>query len=123
MTVRIGINGFGRIGRNYLRSVLARAGRDSTEAEVVAVNDIAPTATLAHLLEYDSTYGRLGRTITHDAESITIDGPRIAVTAEPDLAALTWGEHGVRYPAMAPASRLVPCLRTLRGPLRSVPTG
>jgi glyceraldehyde 3-phosphate dehydrogenase len=95
MTVRIGINGFGRIGRNYLRSVLARAGQDSTEVEVVAVNDIAPTATLAHLLEYDSTYGRLGRTITHDAESITVDGHHIAITAESDPAALAWGEHGV----------------------------
>jgi glyceraldehyde 3-phosphate dehydrogenase len=60
MTVRVGINGFGRIGRNYLRAVLERT--DSAAVEVVAVNDIAPTATLAHLLEYDSTYGRLGRT-------------------------------------------------------------
>jgi glyceraldehyde 3-phosphate dehydrogenase len=96
MTVRVGINGFGRIGRNYLRSVLARDdGWDSTEVEVVAVNDIAPTATLAHLLEYDSTYGRLNRAITHDAESITVDDHRIAVTAERDPAALAWGELGV----------------------------
>jgi glyceraldehyde 3-phosphate dehydrogenase len=96
MTVRVGINGFGRIGRNYLRSVLARDdGWDSTEIEVVAVNDIAPTATLAHLLEYDSTYGRLSRAISHDAESITVDGHRIAVTAERDPAALAWGELGV----------------------------
>ena len=96
MTVRVGINGFGRIGRNYLRSVLARDdGWDSTEIEVVAINDIAPTATLAHLLEYDSTYGRLGRAISHDAESITVDGHRIAVTAERDPAALAWGELGV----------------------------
>jgi glyceraldehyde 3-phosphate dehydrogenase len=96
MTVRVGINGFGRIGRNYLRSVLARNdGWDSTEVEVVAVNDIAPTATLAHLLEYDSTYGRLERVIGHDAGSITIDGHRIAVTAERDPAALAWGELGV----------------------------
>ena len=96
MTVRVGINGFGRIGRNYLRSVLARDdGWDSTEIEVVAINDIAPTATLAHLLEYDSTYGRLSRVISHDAESITVDGHRIAVTAERDPAALAWGELGV----------------------------
>jgi glyceraldehyde 3-phosphate dehydrogenase len=114
MTVRVGINGFGRIGRNYLRSVLARDGRDSTEVEVVAINDIAPTATLAHLLEYDSTYGRLGRVISHDAESITVGGTppgfaggtptqaegsgaghRIVVTAERDPAALAWGELGV----------------------------
>jgi len=93
MTVRVGINGFGRIGRNYLRAVLERT--DSAAVEVVAVNDIAPTATLAHLLEYDSTYGRLGRTITHDTESITVGGHRIAVTAERDPGALAWGEHGV----------------------------
>ncbi|MEV6103488.1 type I glyceraldehyde-3-phosphate dehydrogenase [Streptomyces sp. NPDC051940] len=95
MTVRIGINGFGRIGRNYLRSVLDRTGQDTTAVEVVAVNDIAPVATLAHLLEYDSTYGRLQRTVTHDADSLTVDGHRIAVTAERDPAALPWAEHDV----------------------------
>ncbi|MZE78917.1 type I glyceraldehyde-3-phosphate dehydrogenase [Streptomyces xinghaiensis] len=94
MTVRVGINGFGRIGRNYLRSALGRTD-DTTPVEVVAVNDIAPTATLAHLLEYDSTYGRLGRTVSHDAGSITVDGHRIAVTAERDPAELAWAEHGV----------------------------
>ncbi|MCC5033461.1 type I glyceraldehyde-3-phosphate dehydrogenase [Streptomyces sp. WAC 00631] len=94
MTVRVGINGFGRIGRNYLRSALGRTD-DTTPVEVVAVNDIAPTATLAHLLEYDSTYGRLGRTVSHDAGSITVDGRRIAVTAERDPAESAWAEHGV----------------------------
>ncbi|MCC9741549.1 type I glyceraldehyde-3-phosphate dehydrogenase [Streptomyces sp. MNU89] len=94
MTVRVGINGFGRIGRNYLRSALGRTD-DTTPVEVVAVNDIAPTATLAHLLEYDSTYGRLGRTVSHDAGSITVDGHRIAVTAERDPAESAWAEHGV----------------------------
>ncbi|MBB5938411.1 type I glyceraldehyde-3-phosphate dehydrogenase [Streptomyces zagrosensis] len=96
MSVRIGINGFGRIGRQYLRSALERAQTgQGTPIEVVAVNDITPTATLAHLLEYDSTYGRLRRTIEHDATSITVDGHRIAVTAERDPAALAWGELGV----------------------------
>jgi glyceraldehyde 3-phosphate dehydrogenase len=96
MTVRVGINGFGRIGRNYLRGALDRAaGQGAGDVEVVAVNDIAPTGTLAHLLEYDSTYGRLGRVVTHDAESITVDGHRIAVTAERDPAALSWATHGV----------------------------
>ncbi|WP_327189317.1 type I glyceraldehyde-3-phosphate dehydrogenase [Streptomyces xinghaiensis] len=94
MTVRVGINGFGRIGRNYLRSALGRTD-DTTPVEVVAINDIAPTATLAHLLEYDSTYGRLGRTVAHDDDSITVDGHRIAVTAERDPAELAWAEHGV----------------------------
>ncbi|WP_030542479.1 type I glyceraldehyde-3-phosphate dehydrogenase [Streptomyces albus] len=94
MTVRVGINGFGRIGRNYLRSALGRTD-DTTPVEVVAINDIAPTATLAHLLEYDSTYGRLGRPVAHDDDSITVDGHRIAVTAERDPAELAWAEHGV----------------------------
>jgi glyceraldehyde 3-phosphate dehydrogenase len=95
MTVRVGINGFGRIGRNYLRSVLARAGQGTAEVEVVAVNDIAPAAALAHLLEYDSTYGPLGRAVGHDEHSITVDGQRIAVTAQRDPAALAWGKLGV----------------------------
>ncbi|WNO70270.1 type I glyceraldehyde-3-phosphate dehydrogenase [Streptomyces sp. AM8-1-1] len=95
MTVRIGINGFGRIGRTYLRGALERADTDASALEVVAVNDIAPPSTLAHLLEYDSTYGRLHRTVTHDNTSITVDGHRIAVTAERDPAALDWS----RYPA------------------------
>ncbi|NGN62474.1 type I glyceraldehyde-3-phosphate dehydrogenase [Streptomyces sp. A7024] len=92
MTTRIGINGFGRIGRNYLRGALAR---DNKPVEVVAVNDITATETLAHLLQYDSTYGRLDRDITHDPESITVDGRRIAVTSERDPAALDWSAHGV----------------------------
>ncbi|XUL85481.1 type I glyceraldehyde-3-phosphate dehydrogenase [Streptomyces galilaeus] len=96
MTVRVGINGFGRIGRNYLRCVLERAGTAAgTSVEVVAVNDIASPAALAHLLTYDSTYGRLGRTVEHDETSFTVDGHRIAVSAESDPAALTWSDLGV----------------------------
>ncbi|HEY8985642.1 MAG TPA: type I glyceraldehyde-3-phosphate dehydrogenase [Streptomyces sp.] len=91
MTVRVGINGFGRIGRTYLRAALER----DEGIEVVAVNDVAPAATLAHLLQYDSTFGRLGREITHDEKSITVDERRIAVTAERDPAALRWAESGV----------------------------
>ncbi|MFC4463666.1 type I glyceraldehyde-3-phosphate dehydrogenase [Streptomyces xiangluensis] len=96
MSVRVGINGFGRIGRNYLRCSLERAETGaSTPVEVVAINDITSPVALAHLLAYDSTYGRLGRTVEHDDDSITVDGHRIAVTAERDPAALTWGELGV----------------------------
>ncbi|MGW3115791.1 type I glyceraldehyde-3-phosphate dehydrogenase [Streptomyces sp. NPDC001107] len=96
MSVRVGINGFGRIGRNYLRLVLERTESGTgTPVEVVAVNDITSPAALAHLLEYDSTYGRLHRTVEHDDSSLTVDGHRIAVTAERDPAALAWGEHGV----------------------------
>ncbi|WP_314413893.1 type I glyceraldehyde-3-phosphate dehydrogenase [Streptomyces sp. DSM 40484] len=96
MTVRVGINGFGRIGRNYLRCVLERAETGSgTAVEVVAVNDITSPAALAHLLEFDSTYGRLRRTVEYDDTSITVDGHRVAVTAERDPAALAWGDLGV----------------------------
>ncbi|MFE0518203.1 type I glyceraldehyde-3-phosphate dehydrogenase [Streptomyces sp. NPDC058954] len=96
MNVRVGINGFGRIGRNYLRCVLERAAAGSgTGIEVVGINDITSPATLAHLLAFDSTYGRIGRTVEHDDTSITVDGHRIAVTAERDPAALAWGEMGV----------------------------
>ena len=96
MTVRVGINGFGRIGRNYLRCVLERAETAvGTPVEVVAVNDLTSPAVLAHLLEYDSTYGRLHRTVEHDDTSITVDGHRIAVTAERDPAALDWTGLGV----------------------------
>lgn len=96
MGVRVGINGFGRIGRNYLRCVLERAeSAAGTPVSVVAVNDITSPATLAHLLAYDSTYGRLGREVGHDDTSLTVDGHRIAVTAERDPAALAWGDLGV----------------------------
>ncbi|WP_406417100.1 type I glyceraldehyde-3-phosphate dehydrogenase [Streptomyces sp. NBC_00842] len=96
MTVRIGINGFGRIGRNYLRCVMERVEEgDGIPVEVVAVNDLASPETLAHLLKYDSTYGRLHRTVEHDSDSIAVDGHRIAVTSERDLAALKWDALGV----------------------------
>jgi len=94
MTVRVGINGFGRIGRTYLRAALDRAEAGSQYVEVVAINDVAPPATLAHLLEYDSTFGRIGREVLHDDSSITVDGRRIAVTAERDPAALQWSDYG-----------------------------
>ncbi|MEV5901710.1 type I glyceraldehyde-3-phosphate dehydrogenase [Streptomyces sp. NPDC052127] len=96
MSVRVAINGFGRIGRNYLRCVLERAEAPAgTPVEVVAVNDLTSPAALAHLLEFDSTYGRLHRVIEHDDSSLTVDGHRIVVTAEHDPAALAWGDAGV----------------------------
>ncbi|GGN48414.1 glyceraldehyde-3-phosphate dehydrogenase [Streptomyces albiflavescens] len=96
MSVRVGINGFGRIGRNYLRCVLERAeSGNGTQVEVVAVNDLTSPAALAHLLEYDSTYGRLRRTVEHDDTSLTVDGHRITVSAEGDPGALAWGKLDV----------------------------
>ncbi|WP_409054949.1 type I glyceraldehyde-3-phosphate dehydrogenase [Streptomyces sp. SYP-A7185] len=94
MTTRVGINGFGRIGRTYLRAALDQAQAGTQDVEVVAINDIAPPATLAHLLEFDSTFGRIGREVTHDDSSLTVDGRRIEVTAERDPAALRWADHG-----------------------------
>ncbi|MHB1613613.1 MAG: type I glyceraldehyde-3-phosphate dehydrogenase [Actinomycetes bacterium] len=90
MTIRVGINGFGRIGRNFYRAVLALGA----DIEVVGVNDLTDTKTLAHLLTYDSVMGRLGRPVTHDEHSITVDGVAMRVLAERDPTALPWKELG-----------------------------
>src|ERR1044072_7124195 len=89
MTVRVGINGFGRIGRNYFR---AAKGKD---VEVVAVNDLTDHRTLAHLLKYDSTFGRLDSELSYDVESITVGGQRGLASAQKDPAQLPWGDLGV----------------------------
>src|SRR5918993_63736 len=89
MTVRVGINGFGRIGRNFLR---AARGKD---VEIVAVNDLTDNKTLAHLLKYDSTFGRLDDEVSYDEESITVGGRRIVASAQKDPAQLPWGDLGV----------------------------
>ena len=91
MTVRVGINGFGRIGRNFFRAARA-AGAD---VEVVAVNDLVPPATNAHLLKYDSTHGRLGEDVTSGDGIIIVGGKEIKVFAERDPAKLPWGDVGV----------------------------
>ena len=90
MTVKIGINGFGRIGRNYLRAALAQGA----DLEVVAVNDLTDPASLAHLLKYDSVTGRLAEEVAVDGEFIVVGSQRIKVLAERDPAALPWGELG-----------------------------
>ncbi|MER7540652.1 type I glyceraldehyde-3-phosphate dehydrogenase [Streptomyces sp. NPDC097704] len=94
MTVRVGINGFGRIGRAYLRAALDRADAGTQDIRVVAINDATSPATLGHLLEYDSTFGRIRREVLHDDSSITVDGTRIDVTAERDPEALRWSDRG-----------------------------
>ena len=91
MTTRIGINGFGRIGRNYLRAALAKG----SNLEVVAVNDLSDPKGLAHLLKYDSITGRLAQEVSVDGDSIIVDGHRIKVLAERDPANLGWGKLGV----------------------------
>ena len=92
MATRIGINGFGRIGRLSLRTILARY---PDELEVVAVNDLTDTKTNAFLFAHDSTYGDYKGTVTHDSDSITVDGKRIHVFAEKDPAQIRWDEYGV----------------------------
>jgi glyceraldehyde 3-phosphate dehydrogenase len=91
MTTRIGINGFGRIGRDFLRVVRAIPVPD---LEIVAVNDLTDTRTLAHLLTYDSTYGRLDAEVDYDQSSIIVDGKAIRATAERDPADLDWSAVG-----------------------------
>ncbi|KKO77660.1 MULTISPECIES: type I glyceraldehyde-3-phosphate dehydrogenase [Corynebacterium] len=91
MTIRVGINGFGRIGRNFFRAV----AQGNNDLEVVAVNDLTDNATLANLLKYDSVLGRFDGEIQHDDESITVNGHKIAVSAERDPKNLNWGEHNV----------------------------
>jgi glyceraldehyde 3-phosphate dehydrogenase len=90
VTIRVGINGFGRIGRNYLRAIL----ESGADIQVVAVNDLTDNKTLAHLLKYDSVLGPLKAEVSYDEESITIDGQRIRALADRDPANLPWGELG-----------------------------
>ena len=91
MTVRVGINGFGRIGRNFTRAVLD----SGADIEIVAVNDLTDNPTLAHLLKYDSILGRLDGEVSSTDEEISIDGKAIKAFAERDPSALPWGDLGV----------------------------
>ncbi len=90
MTVRVGINGFGRIGRNFYRAVRA----SGADIEIVAVNDLTDNATLAHLLKYDSVLGRLDGAVTATADEISVDGASFKVFAERDPGKLPWAEVG-----------------------------
>ena len=90
MSVRIGINGFGRIGRDYLRSVL-----DDADLQVVAINDVTDSATMARLLRYDSTFGPLHRDVEDLGDSLVVDGQKIAVSSVREPAEIPWREHGV----------------------------
>jgi glyceraldehyde 3-phosphate dehydrogenase len=91
MGAKIGINGFGRIGRDYLRYILSST---ETDLEVVAINDVADSATMARLLRFDSTFGPLRRDVEDLGDAIAIDGHKIAVSSEPDPALLAWRLHG-----------------------------
>lgn len=91
MSVKVGINGFGRIGRNYLRAALAQG----STLDIVAVNDLSDTKSLATLLKYDSIMGRLAGEVTFDENHVIVNGTKIRVLAERDPAALPWGDLGV----------------------------
>ncbi|MFC5834946.1 type I glyceraldehyde-3-phosphate dehydrogenase [Nonomuraea insulae] len=91
MSIRVGVNGFGRIGRNFWRAVAA-SGKD---IEIVAVNDLTDNATLAHLLKYDSILGRLPYEVKASSDEIAVDGKAIKVFAERDPGKLPWGDLGV----------------------------
>ena len=98
MTIRVGINGFGRIGRNYWRAVHAAsaAGHGGAEQiEIVAANDLTDTATLAHLLKYDTVLGTLAQDVSVDGDAILVGDTKISVLAERDPAALPWRDLGV----------------------------
>ncbi|HLH93285.1 MAG TPA: type I glyceraldehyde-3-phosphate dehydrogenase [Xanthobacteraceae bacterium] len=92
MSIRVGINGFGRIGRNVLRAI-AEAGRD--DIEVVGINDLGPVETNAHLLRYDTVHGRFPGQITVKGDTISIGNGAIKVTAERDPSKLPWKDLGV----------------------------
>ena len=91
MAVRVGVNGFGRIGRNFYRAILQRG----SDVEVVAVNDLTDPPTLAHLLKHDSVLGGLKEDVEAGDDSITVDGQKIQVIAERDPKALPWGDLNV----------------------------
>ncbi len=93
MTIRVAINGFGRIGRNVLRALYENGYRD--RVQVVAINDLGDPSLNSHLLRHDTVHGHFPFTVEHDAESITVDGDRIAISSERDPANLPWSALNV----------------------------
>lgn len=91
MAVKVGINGFGRIGRNTFRAIQKYA---KGEVEVVGINDLAPAASLAHLLKYDSVYGRYDGTVSAEGNNMVVDGKKVPVSSEKDPSALPWAKLG-----------------------------
>jgi glyceraldehyde 3-phosphate dehydrogenase len=90
VTIRVGINGFGRIGRNFYRAVVT----SGADIEVVGVNDLTDNATLAHLLKYDSILGRIGTNVSYSEDSITVGSNTFKALAEREPSALPWGDLG-----------------------------
>ena len=117
MAIRVGINGFGRIGRNILRTALG-----ASELDFVAVNDLTDPKTLAHLLKYDSILGNLHNQIKAEADSISIDGKKIRVFAEKDPAKLDWESVGAQVVVESTGrfTDAVDARKHLRGPVKKV---
>src|ERR1017187_2476214 len=117
MAIKVGINGFGRIGRNVVR-----AGLDRKDMEFVAVNDITDTNRLRHLLKFDSVLGTIGETVTHDADSITVGGKTIKVFAIKDPAQLDWSSLGVQVVVESPGkfTDAHEAVKHLRGTVKKV---
>jgi glyceraldehyde 3-phosphate dehydrogenase len=95
VTIRIGINGFGRIGRNVFRALEVQRAAGTADIEVLAVNDITDNKTLAHLLKYDSVHGRFDGTVEYTDEALVVNGATVKAYAEKDPANLPWGDLGV----------------------------
>ena len=93
MTIKVGINGYGRIGRNILRALYESKRTD--EIQIVAINDLGDTSTNAHLTQYDTAHGKFPGTITIENDSMIIDGDKVRVLSERDPSKLPWGELGV----------------------------
>src|SRR5690348_14005275 len=93
MTLRVGINGFGRIGRQSMKAMLERHPED---IEVVAINDLTDTQTNAHLLKYDTTYGHFPGTVDATEESLIVNGHKIQVISQRDPALIPWSDLGVQ---------------------------
>jgi len=117
MAIKVGINGFGRIGRNILRTALG-----TSELDFVAVNDLTDPKTLAHLLKYDSILGNLHHQIKAEADSISIDGKKIRVFAEKDPAKLDWESVGAQVVVESTGrfTDAVDARKHLRGPVKKV---
>ena len=100
MTIKVGINGFGRIGRMVFRAAVQNFSRD---IEVVAINDLLEPDYLAYMLQYDSVHGRFKGTVAVDGNTLVVNGKRIRLTAVKDPAELKWGEVGADVSSSRPA--------------------
>ncbi|MCB1323283.1 MAG: type I glyceraldehyde-3-phosphate dehydrogenase, partial [Leptospiraceae bacterium] len=92
MAIRVGINGFGRIGRLVFRAAIERG-----DIEIVAINDLIDNDYMAYMLKYDSVHGRFNGTVEHDADNLIVNGKKIRCTSEPDPTKLPWGSAGADY--------------------------